>query len=33
VLLDRDGNHKGFSRCPRIESLLELSALLEGDSL
>jgi putative hydrolase of the HAD superfamily len=33
VLLDRDGNHTGFSRCPRIESLLELSALLEGDSL
>ena len=24
VLLDRDGNYKGFSRCPRIESLTEL---------
>lgn len=28
VLLDRDGNHKGFQGCPRIESLLELPALL-----
>ena len=24
VLMDRDGNHKGFNRCPRIESLSEL---------
>ncbi len=29
VLLDRDGNHKRFDRCPRIEGLLELPALLE----
>jgi HAD superfamily hydrolase (TIGR01549 family) len=28
VLLDRDGNHKRFDRCPRIESLLELPGLL-----
>ena len=28
VLLDRDGNHNGFSGCPRIESLMELPALL-----
>ena len=30
VLVDRDGNHVGFDRCPRIESLLELPALLDG---
>ena len=29
VLLDRDGNHEGFSACPRIESLEELPGLLE----
>ena len=28
VLLDRDGVHKDFDKCPRIESLLELPALL-----
>ena len=28
VLLDRDGNHDGFSECPRIESLMELPSLL-----
>ena len=28
VLLDRDRNHRGFSRCPRIESLSELPDLL-----
>ena len=28
VLLDRDGNHAGFSQCPRIESLMELPPLL-----
>ena len=30
VLIDRDGNHPGFSRCPRIVSLLELPALLDA---
>jgi HAD superfamily hydrolase (TIGR01549 family) len=29
VLLDRDGNHLDFADCPRIESLLELPALLD----
>ena len=29
VLLDRDGNHPCFNRCPRIESLRELPALVE----
>ena len=29
VLLDRDGNHPGFDRCPRIEGLLELPPLLD----
>ena len=28
VLLDRDGNHRDFDRCPRIETLMELPALL-----
>ena len=28
LLLDRDGNHHGFSECPRIESLMELPGLL-----
>ncbi len=28
VLLDRDGNHPRYDRCPRIESLQELPALL-----
>ena len=28
VLLDRDGNHNGIRDCPRIESLMELPALL-----
>ena len=28
VLIDRDGNHPDFDRCPRIESLAELPALL-----
>ena len=28
VLLDRDGNHKGYDGCPRIESLLELPPLV-----
>ena len=32
VLLDRDGNHPGYRRCPRIESLAELPALLDGES-
>ena len=30
VLIDRDGNHPGFRRCPRIVSLFELPALLEA---
>lgn len=30
VLLDRDGNHPGYDRCPRIESLSELPSLLES---
>ncbi len=29
VLLDRDGIHEGFDRCPRIERLVELPRLLE----
>jgi putative hydrolase of the HAD superfamily len=28
VLVDRDGNHEGYARCPRIESLRELPALV-----
>ena len=28
VLIDRDGNHPDFDRCPRIESLAEMPALL-----
>ncbi len=28
VLLDRDGNHRDFKRCPRIETLSELPGLL-----
>ena len=28
VLLDRDGNHGGYDRCPRIETLRELPPLL-----
>ena len=28
VLLDRDGNHLDYDGCPRIESLMELPALL-----
>ena len=28
VLLDRDGNHPGYEGCPRIETLMELPALL-----
>ena len=28
VLLDRDGNHRGFDGCPRIETLAELPPLL-----
>ena len=30
VLLDRDGNHEGYERCPRIESLSELADVLES---
>ena len=30
VLLDRDGNHKGYTAQPRIEGLEELPRLLEG---
>lgn len=30
VLLDRDGNHHGFTGCPRIESLVELPDLVSG---
>ena len=29
VLLDRDRNHEGFDRCPRIETLAELPNLLD----
>lgn len=32
VLLDRDGNHPGFDRCPRVESMAELITLLDGYS-
>ena len=28
ILLDRDGNHGGYDRCPRIETLRELPPLL-----
>ena len=28
VLIDRDGNHSAFDRCPRIETLAELPVLL-----
>ena len=28
VLLDRDGNHPNYAACPRIETLMELPALL-----
>ena len=28
VLLDRDGNYRGFAQCPRIETLTELPGLL-----
>ncbi len=30
VLLDRDGNHAGFARCPRIESLMELPGVVSA---
>ena len=30
VLLDRDGNHPEFDRCPRIEGLADLPELLES---
>jgi putative hydrolase of the HAD superfamily len=30
VLLDRDRNHAGYAACPRIETLSELSALVDG---
>ena len=30
ILLDRDGNHKQFERCPRIKDLLALPSLLEN---
>ncbi len=30
VLIDRDGNHPRYRECPRIESLSELPALLDG---
>ena len=30
VLIDRDGNHPAFRRCPRIHSLSELPALLDA---
>lgn len=30
VLLDRDGNHRGFADCPRIETLMELPTLLRS---
>ena len=30
VLIDRDGNHPNFRRCPRIQSLSELPALLDA---
>ena len=33
VLLDRDGNHLEYIRCPRIESLAELPALLSLNDL
>ena len=30
VLLDRDGNHKGYTEAPRIEGLAELPGVLAG---
>ena len=30
ILLDRDRNHVDFSECPRIETLMELPALMSG---
>jgi putative hydrolase of the HAD superfamily len=30
VLLDRDGNHPAFDRCPRIRTLSDLPAVLDG---
>ena len=30
VLLDRYSNHRGYDRCPRIESLTELPELVDG---
>ena len=30
VLLDRDGQHRGYTGCPRIETLMELPGLLGG---
>ena len=30
VLLDRDRNHPGYTACPRIESLVDLPALVDG---
>ncbi|MBM3944016.1 MAG: HAD-IA family hydrolase [SAR202 cluster bacterium] len=30
VLLDRDGNHPGFTDCPRIESLTELTEVVHA---
>ncbi|MQG82938.1 MAG: HAD-IA family hydrolase [SAR202 cluster bacterium] len=30
VLVDRDGNHPGTTLCPRIETLMELPALLSA---
>ena len=30
VLIDRDGNHPGFRRCPRIVSLFELPGVLDA---
>jgi putative hydrolase of the HAD superfamily len=29
VLLDRDGNHRGYTLCPRIDTLVELPAVVE----
>ena len=30
LAFDRDGNHPDFRRCPRIQSLFELPALLDA---
>ena len=30
VLLDRDGNHAAYTRCPRIETLMELPGMVPG---